>query len=105
MPGQTNPYNALLQLFDEKYKNRDKEIFWGTVISEKPLKIKTDDIVLEKNFIKFSESYYTRISKGYNVTCTQGAITHNIYSALKFGDEVLMIRNMDRFVIIDKVVG
>lgn len=105
MQEQTNPYNALFNLLDNKYKNREKEIFWGTVISENPLKIKTDEIVLEKNFFKFSESYYMRVNKFYNITCSHGTITHNIHSVLKFGDEVLMIRNMDRFVIIDKVVG
>lgn len=105
MNDETNPYNSLFELLDNKYKNREKEIFWGIVISEKPLKIKTDDIVLDKNFLKFSEIYFNLLNKKYSITCSEGVITQNIYSTLKFGDEVLMLRNMDNFVIIDKVVG
>lgn len=100
--------------FYKNFKNPSPEqtVYIGRVESVKPLRIRTNDLILYSNNIMILDNLNRKI-KGINkITASEGSITHNLNDNFKVNDLVVILRQKniqsnnidDLFILVDKVV-
>lgn len=116
-----DPYNQILSLMREEGSfHNEPPFFIGEVISPLPnLKIKVNDIDLDKNNLKIDKWLLDRATETFknsdegnhsheNVSGS-GSHKHEMRELLKntldIGDSVVILRNKNEFIIISKVVS
>ena len=98
-----NPFLELYSLMGEATKV-EASFFIARVISPLPnLKVNLNDLVLDKDDFLISKSLL--ISNSANITATECSIEHNLKDELKANDKVILLRNDDKFIILDKLVS
>lgn len=107
MSNNANPINLILSIIKEeidKAINSNPPYFIGQIKSPLPnLEISWGDLTLYKQQLKIDKTLLDR--HNISINCTNGSINHNLTDILKIGDEVIMLRNNDEFIIISKVVS
>lgn len=103
-----NPYNELIEMFREEGAHYNKSSFYfAEVISSYPnLKVKFNNMVHDKSTLLIDKFLLDRCT-GFNTESNEGH-THSLNKLkdeLKLGDEVILIPNGKKFVIVSKVVG
>ena len=116
-----DPYNQILGLMREEGAfHNEPPFFIGEVISPLPnLKIKVNDIDLDKNNLKIDKWLLDRAIETF-IDFDEGSHSHGnatgdgrhkhemrepLKNTLDIGDSVIMLRNQNEFIIISKVVS
>lgn len=107
-------YDAMFRDFYENFKNPSPEqtVYIGRIESIKPLKIRTNDLVLYANNLMILDNLKRKIKSINKVTASEGSITHNLNDNFKVNDFVMILRQKnvqsknidDLFILVDKVV-
>lgn len=104
----TNPFNDIIEAMREegKYYNEPSFYFAKVVSSYPNLKVKFNDMIHDRNTLQIDKFLLDRCTS-FNTDSSDGH-THSLNKLtdlLKVGDEVVLIRNNNKFVIISKVVN
>lgn len=93
---EKNPFNELLTIIREEVKNAIKpQLITGIVKSPLPkLEIETNGIYLDKNNLEIDKCLLDR----------HNLINNNYEDKLNVGDKVVLLRQGDLFLILNKVV-
>ncbi len=98
-----DPFLSLYEIMGEATKI-EASFFIAKVISPLPnLKINLNDLVLDKDDFLISKSLL--MTNNAQVTCSTGNIQHNLKDVLSVGDNVLLVKVNNLYIVVDKVVN
>lgn len=107
-----NPYARFINALEAEEKNLDNI---GTVVSVNPLKIKIGDLEIDKDNILINNTLIDHQAKLEVTKTTSTEMNHShsvelkedidITNKLKKGDEVLIVRSGQLFIVVCKVVS
>lgn len=88
----------------EGAKNIKPSFFIGVIVNGFPnIKVNLHGAVFEKDDLKMSKWLLDR--ENINIESTEGSISHNISDTLKYGDEVLLYKVVNKLIVLDKLVN
>lgn len=107
-------YDSMFRDFYNNFRNPSPEqtIYLGKVESLKPLRIRTNDLVLYANNLMILDNLLNKLQGSNQVQCSGGSVTHNLNKHFKVNDMVMLLRKNrfynknidDVFILVDKVV-
>lgn len=100
-----DPFNKLIEAMREEGKFfNEPSFYFAKVTSSIPnLKVMLNNMELDKRSLLIDKTLLDR--HNFSIGCSNGSITHNLKDVLNVGDNVVMLKNGDKFIIISKVVS